>query len=107
MLQVLVQAGPHVKEEVVRALVVLITNAEELHGYAVRVLYGALQQHLATAAPSLLTAGAWCIGEFGEMLPTGEPCEPAHTACSSEQCVGRRAAWAAAFSVRCVHMVML
>jgi hypothetical protein len=60
-----------VKEEAVRALIVLISNAEDLHGYAVRALYGAVKQHLATAAPSLLVAGGWCIGEFGEMLPTG------------------------------------
>uniref|UniRef100_A0A383VEJ1 AP-1 complex subunit gamma n=1 Tax=Tetradesmus obliquus TaxID=3088 RepID=A0A383VEJ1_TETOB len=71
MLQVLVQAGAHVKEEAVRALIVLISNAEDLHGYAVRALYGAVKQHLNTAAPSLLVAGGWCIGEFGEMLPTG------------------------------------
>jgi AP-1 complex subunit gamma-1 len=69
--QVLVQAGAHVKEEAVRALIVLISNAEDLHGYAVRALYGAVKQHLTTAAPSLLVAGGWCIGEFGEMLPTG------------------------------------
>lgn len=65
------QAGAHVKEEAVRALIVLISNAEDLHGYAVRALYGAVKQHLNTAAPSLLVAGGWCIGEFGEMLQTG------------------------------------
>eukprot|EP00878_Enallax_costatus_P018020 GHUV01018946.1.p1 GENE.GHUV01018946.1~~GHUV01018946.1.p1 ORF type:complete len:448 (+),score=223.83 GHUV01018946.1:2050-3393(+) len=67
----MVQAGAHVREEVVNSLIVLITNAEDLHGYAVRRMYAALQQNLGTADTSLLTAAAWCIGEFGEMLPTG------------------------------------
>eukprot|EP00878_Enallax_costatus_P013642 GHUV01014265.1.p1 GENE.GHUV01014265.1~~GHUV01014265.1.p1 ORF type:complete len:761 (+),score=273.69 GHUV01014265.1:204-2486(+) len=71
LLQVMVQAGAHVREEVVNSLIVLITNAEDLHGYAVRRMYAALQQNLGTADTSLLTAAAWCIGEFGEMLPTG------------------------------------
>ncbi len=33
------QAGAYVKDEVCRALIVLITNAPELHGYAVRTMY--------------------------------------------------------------------
>lgn len=70
--QVMVQAGAHVKEEVVNSLIVLITNAEDLHGYAVRRMFAALQQNLGTAEPSLMTAAIWCIGEFGEMLPAGK-----------------------------------
>lgn len=68
----MIQAGAHVKEEVVNSLIVLITNAEDLHGYAVRQMYQALQQNLATADASLMIAAVWCIGEFGEMLPQGE-----------------------------------
>jgi AP-1 complex subunit gamma-1 len=67
----MVQAGAHVKEEVVRSLIVLITNAEDLHAYASRRLFAALQQHLPVAETSLMTAAAWCLGEFGELLPAG------------------------------------
>ncbi|KAJ9510964.1 hypothetical protein QJQ45_027811 [Haematococcus lacustris] len=37
--QVMTQAGAHVKEEVCRALIVLITNAPELHAYSARAMY--------------------------------------------------------------------
>lgn len=39
MVQVLTQAGAYVKEEVCRAFIVLVTNAPDLHGYAVRAMY--------------------------------------------------------------------
>lgn len=68
------QAGAHVKEAVVHGLISLVTNAEELQPYAVRRLHAALLDALASpskGAPSLLYAAAWCIGEYGEMLPTG------------------------------------
>jgi len=56
----------------VRSLIVLVTDAEDLHGYAARRLFAALQQHFSLAEPSLMTASAWCIGEFGrDALPTG------------------------------------
>lgn len=86
------QAGGYVKESVVHNLIALISNAEELQPYAVRRLYAALvdargagtagssstggaggsSKSGGDAAPSLLYAAAWCIGEYGEMLPTGE-----------------------------------
>mmetsp|Transcript_434 Transcript_434/g.1115 ORF Transcript_434/g.1115 Transcript_434/m.1115 type:complete len:863 (+) Transcript_434:107-2695(+) len=75
LLQVMVQAGAHVKDEVCRSFIVLITNAPGLHAYSVRSLYRSLKANLATAESSLLCCGLWCIGEFGEMLlPTaGQP----------------------------------
>lgn len=60
--QVLTQAGPYVKEEVVRALIVVITNAPDLHGYCARAMYRALQRDVATAEPALITASTWVIG---------------------------------------------
>lgn len=56
------QAGAYVKEEVVRALIVLISNATDLHGYCVRAMFRTLQANLATAEPSLITASTWVIG---------------------------------------------
>lgn len=69
------QAGGYVKESVVHNLISLVSNAEELQPYAVRRLHSALVDALAgpgAGEPSLLYAAAWCIGEYGEMLPTGE-----------------------------------
>ena len=37
--QVLCQAGHYVKDDVCRAFLVLIANAPDLHGYAVRCMY--------------------------------------------------------------------
>lgn len=71
MLQVLSQAGLYVKEEVCRAFVVLITNASELHGYAVRSMYRNLHAYQDVADLSLVVTALWCIGEFGEMLLPG------------------------------------
>ena len=67
--QVLTQAGPYVKEEVVRALIVVITNAPDLHGYCARAMYRALQRDAAIADPALITAATWVIGQS---LATGD-----------------------------------
>ncbi|KAI9169802.1 hypothetical protein LWI28_017964 [Acer negundo] len=66
MLKVLSEAGNFVKDEVWHALVVVISNASDLHGYTVRAFYRALQ---ATAEQeSLVRVAVWCIGEYGDML---------------------------------------
>jgi AP-1 complex subunit gamma-1 len=70
--QVMVQAGSHVKEEVVRALLVLIANAPDLHAYSTRAMYRALTTHMATAEGPLLLACVWSVGEYGEMLLPGK-----------------------------------
>ena len=59
------QAGAYVKEEVCRALIVLISNAPELHGYAARSMYRALQDsiHQAELTLSLVTSTCWFLGE--------------------------------------------
>jgi hypothetical protein len=80
------QAGGYVKESVVHNLISLVSNAEELQPYAVRRLHSALVDALAgpgAGEPSLLYAAAWCIGEYGEMLPTGERVAVAAGSCST------------------------
>ncbi|KAL6566505.1 hypothetical protein OROGR_002120 [Orobanche gracilis] len=57
MLKVLTEAGNYVKDDVWHALIVVITNAPNLHGYTVRSLYKAVQ-----------TTVEQCIGEYGELL---------------------------------------
>ncbi|CAA2988678.1 AP-1 complex subunit gamma-2-like [Olea europaea subsp. europaea] len=66
MLKVLPKAGNYVKDEVWHALIVVITNASDLHGYIVRSLYRELQT--AGEQETLVRVAVWCIGEYGEML---------------------------------------
>ena len=62
--QVLQQAGAYVKEEVCRALIVLISNAPELHGYTARSMYRALKTSIddADLNLSLVTSTCWFLG---------------------------------------------
>ncbi|XP_042494397.1 AP-1 complex subunit gamma-2-like isoform X2 [Macadamia integrifolia] len=66
MLKVLSEAGNFVKDEVWHALIVVISNASDLHGYTVRALYRAVQT--SGEQESLVRVAVWCIGEYGEML---------------------------------------
>ncbi|XP_020216315.1 AP-1 complex subunit gamma-2 [Cajanus cajan] len=66
MLKVLSEAGNFVKDEVWYALIVVISNASELHGYTVRALYRAFQT--SAEQESLVRVTVWCIGEYGDML---------------------------------------
>ncbi|KAI4382590.1 hypothetical protein MLD38_008536 [Melastoma candidum] len=66
MLKVLSEAGNFVKVEVCHALIVVITNATDLHGYAVRALYKAFQA--SDEQESLTRVAVWCVGEYGDML---------------------------------------
>ncbi|KAK9145446.1 hypothetical protein Sjap_005349 [Stephania japonica] len=66
MLKVLSEAGNFVKDDVWHALIVVISNASDLHGYTVRSLYRAFQT--SGEQESLVRVTVWCIGEYGEML---------------------------------------
>ncbi|XP_030468889.2 AP-1 complex subunit gamma-2-like [Syzygium oleosum] len=66
MLKVLSEAGNFVKDEVCHALIVVISNATDLHGYTVRALYRAFQA--SSEQESLVRVAVWCIGEYGDML---------------------------------------
>ncbi|CAI0386421.1 unnamed protein product [Linum tenue] len=59
-------AGNFVKDEVWHALVVVISNASDLHGYTVRALFRALQT--TAEQESLVRVAVWCIGEYGDLL---------------------------------------
>ncbi|CAL5349896.1 unnamed protein product [Camellia sinensis] len=48
------------------ALIVVINNASNLHGYTVRFLYRAVQT--SGEQESFVQVAVWCIGEYGEML---------------------------------------
>ncbi|KAI4328230.1 hypothetical protein L6164_020603 [Bauhinia variegata] len=66
MLKVLSEAGNFVKDEIWHALIVVITNASDLHGYTARALYRAFQT--SAEQESLVRVAVWCIGEYGDML---------------------------------------
>ncbi|CAL0311911.1 unnamed protein product [Lupinus luteus] len=66
MLKVISEAGNFVKDEVWHALIVVISNASELHGYTVRALYRAFQ--ISAEQEILVRVTVWCIGEYGDML---------------------------------------
>jgi AP-1 complex subunit gamma-1 len=71
MIRTLSEAGPFVKEEACRALITVIVNTSQLHGYASRALYKALQARGEAAAPALISVGVWCIGEYADVIVTG------------------------------------
>ncbi|KAG4159243.1 hypothetical protein ERO13_D02G163900v2 [Gossypium hirsutum] len=66
MLKVLSEAGNFVKDEVWHALIFVISNASDLHGYTVRALYRAFLT--STEQETLVRVAVWCIGEYGDML---------------------------------------
>lgn len=70
----MVQAGAHVKEEVCRALVVLVSNAPELHAYAVRQMYTALKTNREQLALSLLMVTTWFLGASGGLQARERAC---------------------------------
>jgi hypothetical protein len=62
------QAGTYVKDEVARAMLVLLTNTPDLQAYSTRSFYRALSANVDSAAPTLLHTAVWAVGEYGEML---------------------------------------
>ncbi|CAA0818295.1 AP-1 complex subunit gamma-2 [Striga hermonthica] len=66
MLKVLSEAGNYVKDEIWHALIVVITNAPNLHGYTVRCLYKVVQTSI--EQETLVRVAVWCIGEYGDLL---------------------------------------
>lgn len=69
MLRVLTLAGNYVKEPIMSSFIRLVATTPELQTYAVQKLYVNLKKDI--TQESLTQAGAWCIGEFGDMLLRG------------------------------------
>ncbi|CAI7821746.1 unnamed protein product [Closterium sp. NIES-53] len=66
MLRVMTEAGEFVTDDVIRFLVVLISNAPELQGFAVRSFFHAMRSWKGQESLGVVTV--WCLGEYGEML---------------------------------------
>ncbi|KAB5575914.1 adaptin N terminal region-domain-containing protein [Coniochaeta sp. 2T2.1] len=69
MLRVLTLAGNYVREPIMSSFIRLIATTPELQQYAVQKLYTNLKKDI--TQESLTQAGAWCIGEYGDMLLRG------------------------------------
>ncbi|XP_061695175.1 AP-1 complex subunit gamma-like 2 isoform X1 [Syngnathoides biaculeatus] len=72
ILHVLITAGSDVRDETVPNLILLITNASELHRYTVHKLYRAVLADI--SQQPLVQVACWCIGEYGDLL-LGEECQ--------------------------------
>lgn len=69
MLRVLSLAGNAVKEQILSSFIRLVATSPELQQFVVQKLYSALRKDI--TQEGLTLAGAWCIGEFGDLLLKG------------------------------------
>ena len=69
MLRVLKLAGNYVKEQILSSFVRLIATSPDLQTYSVQKLYANLKDDI--SQEGLTLAGAWVIGEFGDLLLRG------------------------------------
>lgn len=68
MIDLLKQAGPYIKPEIWRSLIVVITNTPDLQGYIARTLYKGISGSLDKASGPLVLVSAWVVGEYGDVL---------------------------------------
>ncbi|KAI9753109.1 MAG: hypothetical protein M4579_005323 [Chaenotheca gracillima] len=69
MLRVLKLAGRHVKEQILSSFVRLIATTPDLQTYSVQKLYTSMKSDI--SQEGLVLAGAWSIGEYGDLLLRG------------------------------------
>uniref|UniRef100_H0VI01 AP-1 complex subunit gamma n=1 Tax=Cavia porcellus TaxID=10141 RepID=H0VI01_CAVPO len=72
IMRVLTTAGSYVRDDAVPNLIQLITNSVEMHAYTVQRLYKAILGDY--SQQPLVQVAAWCIGEYGDLLVSGQ-CE--------------------------------
>ncbi|OCT82356.1 hypothetical protein XELAEV_18024882mg [Xenopus laevis] len=65
-------AENYVRDDAVPNLIQLITNSSEMHEYTVQKLYKAILDDI--SQQSLVQVTSWCIGEYGDLLVSGQ-CE--------------------------------
>ncbi|XP_037085214.1 AP-1 complex subunit gamma-1-like [Pollicipes pollicipes] len=71
LLQVLRAAGNNVRDDVVASTIQLLTEVVHQHGYVVGEMWEAFRWATAQHQP-LLQVTAWGVGEYGDMLLTGQ-----------------------------------
>ncbi|KAI8073286.1 adaptin N terminal region-domain-containing protein [Gongronella butleri] len=69
MLRMLKLAGNYVREEVLAGFIRLIAQSGDMQQYTVQKLYAALKRDI--SQESLVLAGVWVIGEYGDILISG------------------------------------
>ncbi|OBT74554.1 AP-1 complex subunit gamma-1 [Pseudogymnoascus sp. 05NY08] len=69
MLRVLSLAGNYVKEQILSSFIRLVATTPDLQQYVVQKLYTALRKDI--TQEGLTLGGAWCIGEFADLLLKG------------------------------------
>ncbi|KAM3828748.1 AP-1 complex subunit gamma-1 isoform 2-T4 [Vipera latastei] len=72
IMRVLTTAGSYVRDDAVPNLIQLITNSIEMHAYTVQKLYKAILGDY--SQQPLVQVASWCIGEYGDLLVSGQ-CE--------------------------------
>ncbi|KAK2142509.1 hypothetical protein LSH36_945g00012 [Paralvinella palmiformis] len=72
VIKVLITAGNYVRDDVVSVLIQLIQDTSSLHTYTVMQLYSVAIQDI--SQQPLIQVGSWCIGEYGDLLISGQ-CE--------------------------------
>ncbi|XP_041060149.1 AP-1 complex subunit gamma-1-like isoform X2 [Carcharodon carcharias] len=70
IMRVLTTAGSYVRDDSVPLLIQLISNANSLHAYIVQKLYQAIRVDI--SQQPLVQVAVWCIGEYGDLLLSGE-----------------------------------
>lgn len=74
MLKVLKTAGNNVPDDVISSMIQMISENNELQGYAAIHLFIAVKED-ATAAQPLAQVGCWCVGEFGDVMLSNQEAE--------------------------------
>ena len=64
-MQVLVDAGEHVQDDISSSLPTFIANDTLLQSHSVHTLFRALEK--SQAKQSLCLTAVWCVGEYGEV----------------------------------------
>ena len=73
VIKVLTLAGSEVMENFICSLITLIASTPELQSYAVSKAYFCMKENMAQSG--LQQLGVWLIGEFGELLVSGQTTE--------------------------------
>lgn len=73
-LRLLAMAGDHVSDEVWQRVIQIVTNNEELQGYAAQNMLGYLKTE--NCHDSLVKIGGYVLGEFGHLIADNKGCSP-------------------------------
>jgi AP-1 complex subunit gamma-1 len=70
VIKVLTMSGSAVQEEYISQIITQIATTPELHSYSVAKVFRLMQENISQMG--LVQLGCWLVGEFGEMLASGQ-----------------------------------